>query len=93
MLDLPVPLGEQNQVPKHLAMLLRQLISWIPGPSLMDSFVLPHPDFGIRHFIVSEESAFRSLIDWDGIVAVPRTLGNERYPGWLTRLGPGYIRI
>lgn len=41
---------EPNQVPKGLAMLLRQLIDWIPepAPSEMDPFVLAHPDFDIQ---------------------------------------------
>lgn len=76
---------EQNQVPKGLAMLLRQLISWIPEPSVTDPFVLAHPDFDIQTFIVSEEGEIQGIIDWDGVAAVPRTLGNEGYPGWLTR--------
>ena len=76
---------EQKPVSKGLVMLLRQLISWIPEPSGMDPFVLAHPDFDIQNFIVSEEGELRGLIDWDGVAAVPRTLGNERYPGWLTR--------
>ncbi|KAF3021373.1 hypothetical protein E8E15_009211 [Penicillium rubens] len=76
---------ERNKVPRGLAMLLRQLISWISEPSSIDPFVLAHPDFDIQNFIVSEEGELRGIIDWDGIAAVPRTLGNERYPGWLTR--------
>lgn len=78
---------EPNQVPKGLAMLLRQLIDWIPepAPSEMDPFVLAHPDFDIQNFIVSEEGELRGVIDWDGVAAVPRSLGNESYPGWLTR--------
>lgn len=82
MLDLH---PEQNPVPKGLAMLLRQLMSWIPEPSRMDPFVLTHLDFDIQNIIVSEEGELRGIIDWDGVAAVPRTLGNERYPGWLTR--------
>lgn len=76
---------EQNPLPKGLAMLLRQLVSWISEPSRMDPFVLAHPDFDIQNFIVSEDGELRGIIDWDGVAAVPRTLGNERYPGWLTR--------
>ncbi|GAB1312102.1 hypothetical protein MFIFM68171_02312 [Madurella fahalii] len=76
---------EQNSVSKGVAMILRQLISWIPEPDEMDPFVLAHPDFDIQNFIVSEDGGLRGLIDWDGVVAMPRTLGNERYPGWLTR--------
>ncbi|KAJ5245120.1 hypothetical protein N7489_005216 [Penicillium chrysogenum] len=75
---------ERNKVPRGLVMLLRQLISWISEPSSMDPFVLAHPDLDIQNFIVSEEGELRGVIDWDGIAAMPRTLGNERYPGWLT---------
>lgn len=76
---------EQNPVPQGLAMLLRQLISWISELSGMDPFILAHPDFDIQNVIVSEEGELQGIIDWDGAAAVPRTLGNERYPGWLTR--------
>lgn len=48
-------------------------------------FVLAHPDFDIQNFIVSEEGELRAIIDWDGVSSVPRTVGNERFPGWLTR--------
>lgn len=76
---------EQKSISKGVAMLLRQLISWIPEPDEMDPFVLAHPDFDIQNFIVSENGDLRGIIDWDGVAAVPRTLGNKRYPGWLTR--------
>ncbi|CAG8098334.1 unnamed protein product [Penicillium olsonii] len=48
-------------------------------------FVLEHPDFDIQNFIVSEEGELLGIIDWDGVCSVPRTVGNERFPGWLTR--------
>ncbi|CAL5872047.1 uncharacterized protein PFLUO_LOCUS6304 [Penicillium psychrofluorescens] len=76
---------EHNSISQGLVALLRQLISWIPEPCGMDPFVLAHPDFDIQNFIVSEEGELLGLIDWDGVAAVPRSLGNERYPGWLTR--------
>ncbi|KAJ2984770.1 hypothetical protein NUW58_g5889 [Xylaria curta] len=82
MLDLH---PEENSFQKGLVALLRQLISWIPEPSGADRFVLTHPDFDIQNFIVSEDGDLRGIIDWDGVAAVPRTLGNARYPGWLTR--------
>lgn len=34
---------------------------------------------------MSENGDLRGIIDWDGVAAVPRTLSNKRYPGWLTR--------
>jgi hypothetical protein len=50
-------------------------------------FVLSHPDLDIQNVIVSEEDgSLRGLIDWDGVITVPRCLlGNERYLSWLTR--------
>jgi hypothetical protein len=50
-------------------------------------FVLTHPDFDIQNFLVSPESGrLVGIIDWDGVGAWPATsLGNLRYPGWLTR--------
>ncbi|KAI5861260.1 hypothetical protein GGS23DRAFT_160201 [Durotheca rogersii] len=76
---------EQNQVPKGIETLLHQLISWIPEPGGAAPFVLAHPDFDIQNFIVSHDGELQAIIDWDGVAAMPRTLGNEGYPGWLTR--------
>jgi len=77
----------QENIPtsKGVSLLLRQLISWIPQLPGMTPFVLVHPDFDIQNFIMSEEGNLLGIIDWDGVAAVPRTLGNEGYPGWLTR--------
>ncbi|KAI5460442.1 hypothetical protein BGZ63DRAFT_404912 [Mariannaea sp. PMI_226] len=75
----------QQPFDKGVVMLLQQLISWIPNPTGMDPFVLSHPDSDIQNFIVSEDGELRGIIDWDGIAALPRTLGNESYPSWLTR--------
>ncbi|TPX08709.1 uncharacterized protein E0L32_009898 [Thyridium curvatum] len=75
----------QSPFLKGVELLLRQLISWIPEPDGMDPFVLNHPDYDIQNFIVSDEGELVGVIDWDGVAATPRTLGNERYPGWLTR--------
>ncbi|KAL2889088.1 hypothetical protein HOO65_030589 [Ceratocystis lukuohia] len=76
---------EENLVPRGMQALLRKLISWIPEPDEAASFVLTHPDFDIQNFIVSNDGELQAIIDWDGVAAMPRTLGNERYPGWLTR--------
>ena len=69
-----------------ISALLRQFIRWIPEPSdTTDLFVLAHPDFDIRNFGVSEDGELQGIIDWDGVAVIPRSLGNEKYPGWLTR--------
>ncbi|KAK3896677.1 hypothetical protein C8A05DRAFT_39775 [Staphylotrichum tortipilum] len=49
------------------------------------SFVLTHPDFDIQNFLISPEGRLVGIIDWDGVGAWPASLGNLRYPGWLTR--------
>ncbi|KAL1970144.1 hypothetical protein VTN77DRAFT_6549 [Rasamsonia byssochlamydoides] len=65
--------------------LLRMFLNWIPEPrDGRKEFVLTHPDFDIQNVIVSKDGHLR-LIDWDGVAAVPRSVGNERYPNWLTR--------
>lgn len=47
-------------------------------------FVLAHPDLSCANIIVSDEGLVRAFIDWDKAHVVPRTLGNETYPNWLT---------
>ena len=48
-------------------------------------FVLTHPDFSFQNILVSQDGHLQAMIDWDGVAAVPRSIGNERYPSWLTR--------
>ncbi|KAI1774227.1 hypothetical protein F4818DRAFT_419284 [Hypoxylon cercidicola] len=76
---------EKHIFPRGVCKLLRQLISWIPEPECERPFVLAHSDFDIQNFIVADDGELLAIIDWDGIAAVPRSVGNERYPGWLTR--------
>ncbi|KAK4134200.1 hypothetical protein BT67DRAFT_442102 [Trichocladium antarcticum] len=61
-------------------------LSFIPGISLYDFwFAKTHPDFDIQNLLVSREGDLVGIIDWDGVGAWPKSLGNLRYPGWLTR--------
>ncbi|RDW93815.1 phosphotransferase family protein [Aspergillus mulundensis] len=76
---------EEYPIPKGIAILLRHFISWVPEPGDTDPFVLAHPDYNIQNFMVSEDGGLQGIIDWDGVAAVPCSLGNESYPGWLTR--------
>ena len=48
-------------------------------------FVLTHPNIDVQNFIVSLEGELLGIIDWDGVSAAPKCLGNRKYPGWLTR--------
>ncbi|KAF7595040.1 hypothetical protein BBP40_007443 [Aspergillus hancockii] len=71
---------------KGVLKLLRMLIGWIPQPSDgREPFVLAHPDLNMQNILVSEDGTLQAVIDWDGVSAVPRSIGNERYPSWLTR--------
>lgn len=50
------------------------------------TFVLSHPDFNPQNILMSEvDGSLQAMIDWDGTESVPRILGNEGYPNWLTR--------
>ncbi|RYP69970.1 hypothetical protein DL771_005761 [Monosporascus sp. 5C6A] len=48
-------------------------------------FVLAHPDLQLRHVIVSEDGEVTGIVGWDGVRAVPRSVGNEALPRWLVR--------
>ncbi|OGM44961.1 hypothetical protein ABOM_007084 [Aspergillus bombycis] len=66
--------------------LLRLFIDWIPEPSdERGAFVLAHPDLDVQNVLVSRDGALQAIIDWDGVGVVPRSVGNERFPSWLTR--------
>ncbi|KAL8919543.1 MAG: hypothetical protein Q9208_006735 [Pyrenodesmia sp. 3 TL-2023] len=48
-------------------------------------FVLSHPDFNLQNILVGDHGTLRGLVDWDGVAVVPRCLGYDEYPLWLTR--------
>lgn len=56
----------------------------IGSSALHPVFVLSHADFDTQNIIVTQDGHLAGLIDWDGVAIVPRVLGNERYPNWLT---------
>lgn len=56
----------------------------LAGQSSDGEFVLAHPDFDLQNILVAEDGTLRGLIDWDGVAVLPRLIGNERYPAWLT---------
>ncbi|KAE8383339.1 hypothetical protein BDV26DRAFT_277286 [Aspergillus bertholletiae] len=66
--------------------LLQLFVGWIPEPSDgQDAFVLAHPDLDVQNVLVSRDGSLQAIIDWDGVGTVPRSVGNKRYPSWLTR--------
>ena len=48
-------------------------------------FVLGHPDFDLQNILVKEDGTLCGILDWDGVSAVPHTVGCLKYPLWLTR--------
>ena len=65
--------------------LLGKFMEWIPSRMATDEaeFVLSHPDYALQNILVSEDGELRGIIDWDGVAAVPRCVG--QYPLWLMR--------
>ncbi|EFW14640.1 hypothetical protein D8B26_007012 [Coccidioides posadasii str. Silveira] len=78
--------AKEPEQPFHKGMwkLLYLLLQWIPTPQ-SPTFVLTHPDLNFQNVLVSEDGRVQALIDWDGVAAVPRLVGNEKFPSWLTR--------
>ena len=46
-------------------------------------FVLAHPDFALQNFLVEDDGTLCGVIDWDGVAAVPLSVGCLKYPDWL----------
>lgn len=68
--------------------LLGMMIDWLPERlDARKPFVLAHPDFDTQNFLVSEEGKLQGIIDWDGVAALPRSLGNEAD----SRLGSSHV--
>ena len=66
---------------------LRLFTQWTLEPVSGDRFpfVLGHPDFDLQNVLVKEDGTLCGILDWDGVGAVPHTVGCLRYPLWLTR--------
>ncbi len=66
---------------------LRLFTQWTLEPISGDPFpfVLGHPDFDLQNILVKEDGTLCGILDWDGVSAVPHTVGCLRYPLWLTR--------
>ena len=67
--------------------ILLAFVSWIPFDSWKEEkdFVLAHPGLNFDNLLVSDKRLLLGLIDWNGVVTVPRCIGSEACPSWLTR--------
>ena len=48
-------------------------------------FVLAHPDLDLQNILVLEDGTLTGILDWDGVAAVPLTVGCLKLPNWLIR--------
>ncbi|KAI2370294.1 hypothetical protein LOY91_003923 [Ophidiomyces ophidiicola] len=57
--------------------LLRTLLQWNSeeeGPK----FVVTHPNLSLRNILISENERVMGFIDWNGVAAMPLSVGNEK---------------
>lgn len=66
------------------AKLLEYMVRWVPTQYIEQDFVLAHPDLDFQNVLVADDGTLQGLIDWDGVAAVPRMMGCEQPPKWLT---------
>ncbi|PGH02347.1 hypothetical protein AJ80_08869 [Polytolypa hystricis UAMH7299] len=88
------PLALNAHAQRDVVALLETLLSFIPEPQPSrkpstltapnHAFVLTHPDLDIYNIRVDEAGRVTGIFGWRGAAAYPRSLGNERYPAWLT---------
>ncbi|KAL9011877.1 MAG: hypothetical protein Q9180_009144, partial [Flavoplaca navasiana] len=66
--------------------ILRLFIDWFVQATSDDNsdFVLAHPDFNLQNVLVGKDGSLKGLVDWDGVATVPRCIGPETLPLWLT---------
>ena len=48
-------------------------------------FVLAHPDLDLQNILVLEDGTLAGILDWDGVAAVPLSVGCLKLPNWLIR--------
>lgn len=63
--------------------LLQLFVEWLPREGSENPFVILHPDLDLQNLLVDDNGAVISLIDWDGVTTVSRSIGCA-YPKWLT---------
>ena len=73
--------------------LLKELLRCVPeNAEEKDEFDLAHPDLDLQNIIVSDDGTVQAIIDWDGVAAVPMSIGSRKYPLWLTQDWQFYAR-
>jgi hypothetical protein len=53
--------------------------------ALKESFVLRHDDLDLFNILCAEDGTVTGILDWDGVMAVPRCIGATSMPPFLSR--------
>jgi len=66
---------------------IRGFTGWALDYTKLDEqkFTLAHPDFDFQNMLVEDDGTLCGIIDWDGVAAVPHSVGSLKYPLWLMR--------
>jgi len=54
-------------------------------PDEKETFVLRHPDLDMQNILVDDDGNVTGIIDWEGCLAVPRSVGYASVPDFLRR--------
>ena len=78
---------ERCEVEQGAYKLLRLLIEWSIEDATVEEkpFVLAHPDLDKQNILVNDDGSLAGIIDWDWIAAVPRCVGCQSLPKFLTQ--------
>jgi hypothetical protein len=68
-----------------LRMMIRCMPASTPSGAPPESFVLAHPNYELRKFLVTDDGTLASIIGWDKLKSVPHCRGYSAYPGWITK--------
>ena len=87
LLDIHDEEGERCEVEEGAFKLLRLFIEWgATSKKTGDKpFVLAHADLDYQNILVNNDGSLAGIIDWDGVAAVPRYIGCQSFPKFLTR--------
>ena len=86
LLDAREERGERCEVEEGAYKLLRLFIEWsvTTGNTKEKQFVLAHADLDYQNILVNTDGYLAGIVDWDGVAAVPRYIGCQSYPKFLT---------
>jgi len=86
MLDRRPPIYDHDVRMKGLHESRRLFTQWALEENTIEEeeqFVLAHMDFDLQNVLVKDDGTLCGIRDWDGVSAVPQSVGCLSYPKWL----------